>query len=170
MKESDFKKKVLPLKNLIFRTALRITLSREEAEDLTQDTLLKLWARRNELDAVKSLEALSITIARRLALDKIAKKEQQNLSLEAASFDAEDNTSSPHELMEKREQLKKINDLVSALPEAQRTAFQLRDIEGMSYQESAEAMNVSEALFKVTLHRARKAIRAAYEKTENYGL
>ena len=51
-----------------------------------------------------------------------------------------------------------------------RTALQLRDIEGMSYQQAAQAMNLTEEAFKVTLHRARKALRNHYEKLENYGL
>ena len=51
-----------------------------------------------------------------------------------------------------------------------RTALQLRDIEGMSYAEAAKAMDLSEDLFKVTLHRARKAIKTQYEKIENYAL
>ena len=54
----DFRHDILPLKNIIFRTALRIVLNREEAEDIVQDTLLKLWERRENLAQVENLEAL----------------------------------------------------------------------------------------------------------------
>ena len=49
MKTIDFRYDLLPLKDKVFRLALRITLNREEAEDITQDTLLKAWERREEL-------------------------------------------------------------------------------------------------------------------------
>lgn len=60
MKTIDFRYDLLPLKDKVFRLALRITQSREEAEDITQDTLLKAWERREELAGVKSIEALSL--------------------------------------------------------------------------------------------------------------
>jgi DNA-directed RNA polymerase specialized sigma24 family protein len=49
MKEIDFRNDVLPLKDKLFRLALRITLSREDAEDIVQDTLLKVWNNRDEM-------------------------------------------------------------------------------------------------------------------------
>ena len=54
----DFRHDILPLKNIIFRTALRIILNREEAEDIVQDTLVKLWERRGELDEVRTWRPL----------------------------------------------------------------------------------------------------------------
>ena len=48
--------------------------------------------------------------------------------------------------------------------------MQLRDIEGLSYRETAQAMGITEDVVRVTLHRARAAIRQAFEKEEYYGL
>ena len=75
MNQIDFRQDLLPLKDKIYRLALRITLNRQEAEDLTQDTLLRAWDKRVELCAVQSLEAYCLTIVRRLALDRLALKE-----------------------------------------------------------------------------------------------
>ena len=50
MKKISFQNDVLPLKNQLFRLALRITLNREEAEDIVQDTLMKLWDKRDDWD------------------------------------------------------------------------------------------------------------------------
>ena len=49
-------------------------------------------------------------------------------------------------------------------------AIQLRDIEGMSYHDAALAMDITEDVLRVTLHRARTALRQALEKEFNYGL
>lgn len=170
MKQIDFRQDLLPLKDKIYRMGLRITLNVQEAEDLTQDTLLRVWNKRNELDNVASLEAYCLTICRNMALDRLALKENSNLPLDTEGTDAPDNSRTPEEQLEHDEKLRRVNQLFNALPEKMRTALQLRDIEGKSYQEAAQIMGVTEETFKVTLHRARKAIRNQYEKIENYGL
>lgn len=170
MRQIDFRQDLLPLKDKIYRVGLRITLNAQEAEDLTQDTLLRAWNKRDELLKVSNIEAFCITICRNLALDLIARKDQRNVSLEGEQTDAYDLARTPEEQLEHKDKLNKVNQIFNALPERLRTAVQLRDIEGMSYAEAASVMNMSEDLFKVTLHRARKAIKTQYEKLDNYGL
>lgn len=60
--------------------------------------------------------------------------------------------------------------LIDSLPEAQRSVMQLRDIEGKSYKEIAAVLGISEDRVKVTLFRARQAIRQRFNETERYGL
>lgn len=170
MKQIDFRRDLLPLKDKIFRLALRITLNAPEAEDLTQDTLLRVWSKRAELAEVRSVEAYAMTVCRNLSLDRIAGREHGNLSIEAEQVETPDSTPGPDERLEREEKLQRVHRLFNALPERLRTALQLRDIEGLSYQEAAAAMDITEESFKVTLHRARKAIRTQYESIENYGL
>ena len=170
MKPIDFRLDLLPLKDKIYRTGLRITLNAQEAEDPTQDTLLRVWSKRDDLQQVGSIEAYCLTVCRNLALDRMAKRENGNLSLEAEQTDAPDNAQTPQEQMEHEEELQRVHQLFNRLPEKFRTALQLRDIEGMTYRQAAEAMNMTEELFKVTLHRARKNLRTDYEKDDRYGL
>ena len=54
MKEIDFRYDLLPLKNKLFRLALRITMDTAEAEDVTEDTLIRLWEKRDALAAVEN--------------------------------------------------------------------------------------------------------------------
>ena len=70
MKKIDFRTDVLPLKNELYRLALRITLNPAEAEDTVQDTMIKVWNRREQWDEIESIEAFCLTICRNLALDK----------------------------------------------------------------------------------------------------
>ena len=170
MQDIDFRYDLLPLKNKLFRLALRITLDSAEAEDVTSDTLIKVWNKREELRGVESIEAYCMTVCRNLALDRHEKKEAQNLSLEANEIDAADNSFTPDEQLERDEKLRKVHELFNQLPERQRTIMQLRDIEEKSYREIATIMGVSEEVVKVTLFRARQAIRKQYDKNENYGV
>ena len=59
MKEISFRNDVLPLKNKLFRLALCITLNREEAEDVVQDTMIKVWNARERWQDLESIEAFS---------------------------------------------------------------------------------------------------------------
>lgn len=68
MKKISFTADILPMKNLLYRLALRITMNREEAEDIVQDTLIKVWNKRDDWDNIESIEAFSMTVCRNLAL------------------------------------------------------------------------------------------------------
>ena len=117
MKEIDFRHDLLPLKDKIFRLALRITLRADEAEDITEETLVRAWEKRGELAQVNSLEAYCLTAARNLALDTIAKKEHQNLSLDEDAFDRPDASRSPQEELEHSEKLASVRQIINSLPE-----------------------------------------------------
>ena len=57
------------MKDILYRLALRITLSREEAEDIVQDTLIRVWNRRDSWDTIENIEAFALTVCRNMALD-----------------------------------------------------------------------------------------------------
>ena len=79
----DLRTDILPLKNKLFRLALRITLDRAEAEDVVQETIIKVWNRREEWDQIENIEAFCLTVCRNLAVDKT--RRQPFLSLDDAS-------------------------------------------------------------------------------------
>lgn len=165
MKIRSFRYDLLPLKDKLFRLALRITLNRPEAEDIVQDTMLKVWEKREQTGDIDSIEAYCMTTCRNLALDLTRRRERANLPLDEASADVEDSSLGVEEKMEQEERLKKVHDIFNRLPEKQRTIMQLRDIEGKSVRETAEIAGMTEENVKVTLFRARKAIREEFGKT-----
>ena len=118
MKEISFQNDVLPLKNKLFRLALRITLNREEAEDVVQDTLIKVWNARDRWLELDSIEAYSLTIARNLSLDRIKKMENQNDSLEEQNTERlDENTSTPSDRMIQKDKLNIVKNIIDELPE-----------------------------------------------------
>ena len=171
MKKISFRNDVLPLKNELFRLALRITLNRAEAEDVVQETMIKVWNRRDQWDEIESIEAFCLTICRNISIDKMKKAENQNQSLEE-EHDAPDRSyaSNPEEQAVQRDRIELIRRLINNLPEKQRSAMQLRDLEGKSYKEIAEIMAISEEQVKVNIFRARQAVKQKYIKAEGYGL
>ncbi len=169
MQEIDFRKDILPLRDKLYRLALRITLNSAEAEDIVQDTLLRVWNRRDEWSTLSSVEAYRYTIARNLALDRRELADSRTVELTPEAENSTEN-SGPYDRMISQEQLDIIHSLVNRLPEKQRTVMQLRDIEGKSYREIADLMQFTEEQVKTTLFRARKKIRQQYLDIDGYGL
>ena len=172
MKKISFRTDVLPLKNELFRLALRITLNREDAEDVVQETMIRVWNRRDQWEQIESIEAFCTTICRNLALDKTKRASNQDASLDDEGHDAPDHSYSanPEEQAMQRDKVERVRRLMDQLPEKQRTCMQLRDVEGKSYKEIATVMDISEQQVKVNIFRARQTIKQEYLKQEKYGL
>ena len=172
MKKISFRNDVLPLKNELYRLALRITLNPAEAEDIVQETMIKVWNRREQWDNIESIEAFCLTICRNISLDKMRKMENQNQSLSEGEHDAPDQSysSNPEVQAMQQDRMQLIRQLINQLPEKQRSVMQLRDFEGKSYKEIAKVMGISEEQVKVNIFRARQTIRQKYFETEKYGL
>lgn len=165
MEEISFKNDVLPLKDKLFRLALRITSNREEAEDIVQDTLIKLWNQREEWSAIRNMETYSMTVCRNLALDAISKSERHNISLDETAHDQPDTSRMQDEVLMRQQQMDRIRAIIQQLPEKQRTIILLRDIEEKSYQEIAEIMGINLSDVKVNLFRARQTLKAKINKS-----
>lgn len=170
MKKVSFRNDVLPLKNELFRLALRITLNRAEAEDIVQDTLIRVWNRREEWNAIDSIEAFSLTVCRNLSLDRIRKKGNDNDSLEDVKVAEPLASSNPQDRMIQTDKVRLIRQIVDGLPEKQRSCMQLRDFEGKTYKEIASVLDISEEQVKVNIFRARQTVKQKYLKLDNYGL
>jgi RNA polymerase sigma-70 factor (ECF subfamily) len=165
MKEISFKNDVLPLKDKLFRLALRITSNREEAEDIVQDTLIKLWNQRDEWSAIQNMETYSMTVCRNLSLDTINKRERQNISLDETAHDQPDISRTQDEALIRQQQMDSIQAIIQQLPEKQRTIILLRDIEEKSYQEIADIMGINLSDVKVNLFRARQTVKTKINKS-----
>ena len=171
MKKISFQNDILPLKNELFRLALRITQNRAEAEDVVQDTMMKVWKRREEWEQIESIEAFCLTICRNLSLDKVRRMDNQTESLETEMHPTDvSSASNPEERAVQRDRVERVRKLIDQLPEKQRTAMQLRDIEGKSYRDIANIMGVSEEQVKVNLFRARQSLKQKYIEADRYGL
>lgn len=169
MKTISFQTDILPLKNELFRLALRITQNRFEAEDVVQETMLKVWKGRSEWDKIDNIEAYCLTVCRNLSLDKMRHMDNQVQNIEQESEPADQSYSAnPEEQAVQHDRLQLVRQLISQLPEKQRTCMQLRDIEGKSYRDIANIIGISEEQVKVNIFRARQTIRERFQQAENF--
>ena len=169
MSLEDFKQFILPIKNKLFRFSLRIVGNVAEAEDVVQEVFIKVWNKREEISNYDNQEAFCMTLTKNLSIDKLRSKHRRVDPIEQG-FQHPVSKDSPYEDTVYNDTVERVRKLLDQLPEKQKMVMQLRDIEGMTYQEIGEALNISMQQVKVNLFRARKEIRQQLLNSESYGL
>jgi RNA polymerase sigma-70 factor (ECF subfamily) len=148
----------------LYGLAFRILRNQEEAEDVVQEIFIKLWKMGAKLDEYKSVEALATAMTKNYCID-LLRKQRHNFRGDLNINDYQNLTSpSPQEQMENRESGEILKTIIAGLPEIYRIVIELRDIEGISYEEIAEKTDQNINTLRVTLSRARKIIRDEYKK------
>ncbi len=148
-----------PYKNKMFRYAFSIIGNRFEAEDIVQESLIKIWKKKDKFAEIDNKEAWAITIVRNLAIDKLRARKKKKTSDIDDYFHISDKAPSPAAKLEQKEAVKKVAEIMATLQDAQREIITLRDIEGYTYQEIADIMELKVDQVKVYLFRARKVLR-----------
>ena len=167
----EFREQIWPIKDRLFRLAYRMVNDRAEAEDVVQEVMIKLWKQGQDLRLIRNLEAWCLKLTRNQALDKLkGGYRKRKTELDNLQEPQTQRSQQPDQQAEWQDTYTQIRQLMQELPKDHQAVVQLRDIEGMSYQEIAEALDMSLAQVKTNLFRARKSLRAALEKRSAYGL
>ena len=166
MTVETFKIEVLPMKNKLYRFALRMLRNVPESEDVVQEVMIKLWVRKDKLSAYRSIEAFAMTVTKNLCLDRLKLKSNKTEELTLRNERVTEKT--PYVEMETNDTYKKIRELINLLPEQQRMIIHLRDVEGYAFEEISEIMGLTENTIRVNLSRARKKIREEMIKKYSY--
>lgn len=168
MNQQEFMKIVNPFKDKVFRLAKRLLVSTEEAEDATQEVMVKLWSKNDSLPQYNSVEALAMTMTKNYCLDQLKSKRAGNLQIVHSNYS--DHSPSVQKQVEDRDAWSWMEKAMETLPEQQKLIVQLRDIEQYEYEEIASMLDMNETAVRVALSRARKALREIMTKTQNYGI
>jgi RNA polymerase sigma factor (sigma-70 family) len=168
MTQNEFVILIAPFRDKLFRLAKRLLVSTEEAEDATQEVILKLWNNNENLASYKSIEAFSMTMTKNYCLDQLKAKRSGNIKLIHDNYI--DKEPSLEIQLEAKDSLNWVEKVINELPEQQKLIIQLRDIEEYEFEEIAKIMNMNETAIRVALSRARKTIRVFMLKTNDYGI
>ena len=156
------------LKDRLFRFARRIVGDAALAEDVVQEVVIRAWKGR-EQQVYHNLEAYCMRLTKNLSIDKTRSKQYRHVGLDGVA-ELVQPSQNPHEQTEQNDLLQHVERLMQQLPQKQQWVLQLRDVEGMSYEEIGQALELSASDVKVTLHRARKALRQKLINLQAYGL
>ena len=165
--ETQYIEFVNSLRDTVYRLARSIITDDVEAEDIVQDVFERVWRARDAVLASQYPRAYVCRMAHNLAIDRQrAKQRVQNFmgveSITAMADGDNETTTNDMAMITRR--------LISQLPEKQRLAMHMRDIEGYEMDEIASLLESDEASVRVNISRARKNVREQLIKLMNYGV
>ena len=163
-----FEQIVLQTERAVYNLAFSIVKKKEDAEDVTQETYLRLWRVASELKLEGSLKLYILKAARNLSLDLIRKNSRMD-EIDTVILDsdgefeidiADDSPDSrPDASYLRKVEKETVLQSIEELPSAAREMIVLRDIEGLSYAEIGAMLGIAEGTLKSKLFRARERLR-----------
>jgi RNA polymerase sigma-70 factor (ECF subfamily) len=161
MDDATYREVVMGTKDRVFGYAARILNDREEAKDVAQEALVRLWEHREKVPDTASAGAWLLRTAHNLCFDRLRLRSSRP---EAGPELLEELSSpgdvTPHADYARRETGQRIERALSTMSARDRAALLLRDAYGLSYDELAAALGVPLGTAKALLHRARERARA----------
>ena len=158
MQASEFKQLFLPCHRKLFSVAYRLMGNAQAAEDMVQETFLKLWMQRDKIERVDNPEAYSITVLRRLFYDRMRTGHLREVDKDVGSLQVTSSQNISRQL-EAADEYQRVRQLISHLPEPQGRIMLMRDVEDRSFEEISIETGLSEVNVRSILSRARKKIR-----------
>ncbi|MFH6604269.1 RNA polymerase sigma factor [Maribacter algicola] len=168
MNQTDFLNVVMPFKDKLYRLAKRLLVSTEEAEDATQEILLKLWSKNKAMEGYNNVEAFAMTMTKNFCLDRLKSKQAGNLTLVHSNYG--DGNSSLQQQVEAKDSIGWVEKIMEELPEQQKMVLQLRDVEEYDFDEIGALLDMKPTAIRVALSRARKTVREKLMQKHSYGI
>jgi RNA polymerase sigma-70 factor (ECF subfamily) len=155
----------------VYSVAMRMVRVSEDAEDLTQETFVRMFKALDRYDPARPFPAWLFTIAARLSIDQLRRRRVKTVSLfrsepgsdEERVVEFADPGPGPEELAERREEQQSADRLIGSLPEHYRIVVVLRHHQGLSYEEISEALRLPLGTVKARIHRARALLKERLE-------
>lgn len=158
MNEQEFKHITRELQPALLLVARKIIGDEEEAKDVVQDSMLRLWLLKDE---VQNIRGFARILVRNRSLD-VVRKRQKHVLVEFKETDDIAPTD------EHDERIDRMMALIENLPTMQQTVLRLRHMEGKEMSEIAELIGTTEQAIRQSLSRARRAVLASYNKTKKH--
>ncbi len=162
----QFKSVVLPLQNQFYRYAFWLTKDSDDAEDLAQETMIRMWNMGAKLGKYQNFLALGNRITKNLFIDNQRKRSRETAL--ADDLEIIDNHSASDLQLMLSEGERTISELIERLSPVQQEILYLRNVEQKSIKEIAEIVRMKPNTIEVTLSRLRRNLREQYLKIQNY--
>ncbi|MDY2829363.1 MAG: sigma-70 family RNA polymerase sigma factor [Sodaliphilus sp.] len=160
MDETTFAQKAPALRQKAVAVCLHCGVTHDEAEDLAQDVMLKLWSMRQQLDHYNSIEALVVVMARNLTLSALRKVSRRVESLPEC-YDTPSRELNAQEQIEYGEFERQVVTIMQNLPPTEHSVLMMRQVEHRSNAEIASLLGMKETSVCSLLARARRKMLAS---------
>ena len=152
-----------PLEQLVWRVCWHYTGNREAAEDCGQEAMIRIWRNLANYRGECALESWVYRIAANCCMDWLRKKKRdQSVSMEPLreqGFDPADPSPGTEEQVVQRDERQRLREAIAQLPDDQREALILTQLEKIPYEEAAQALGVSEGTVKSRVNRAKARLK-----------
>ena len=149
-------------RNRMLRQALRFLPSKEDAEDVLQDAFIRLWAKAEQIETEKDAASLATVVIRNMAVDHYRQQKRKPQTTDVEMLDLQEETA---DIDERRQLVDEIMQRV--LTPLQLRIVELREYEGLGYDEVASILGMQQPAVRMQLSRARRAIREEYVRVNN---
>ena len=158
-----FERLMEPLEQLVWRVCWHYTGNREAAEDCGQEAMIRIWRNLANYRGECALESWVYRIAANCCMDWLRKKKRdRSVSVEPLreqGFDPADNSPGTAEQVVAKDERQRLREAISLLPDEQREALILTQLEKVPYEEAARALGVSEGTVKSRVNRAKTCLK-----------
>jgi RNA polymerase sigma-70 factor (ECF subfamily) len=163
MNAQEFKQRFMPYHRLLYRVAFHLTGNVQDAEDLLQDTYLKLWQKRDDLREEAVTQAYLVTLMRNLLRD------QQRLKRIDSSAELKDELSPPDERnldhqIDAKDEASQMEGLINQLPERDGKIIRMHLVEERSYEEIEKKTGLSQGNIRIIVMRTRQKLKQQFIK------
>ena len=163
MNQQEFKQQFMPFHRMLYRVAFELTGNTQDAEDLLQDTYLRIWQKREVLVQNGVNEAYLIIMMRHLYLDKMRHKTLDiSQQLENANEPQENDT--PDSKVEMEDEAFLVKDLIAHLPPRERDIMKTYLLEELSYEETEISTGIRQGNLRQIVTRTRKRLKEQFLK------
>ena len=160
MKQEELQSILPQLRPRLVALATRYLNDSDEAEDIVQDAMLKLWMLRKQL--IGNVEGFAVVLVRNLALNRLRRLRRTHTLTEMELMELESMTDNDADRSTTDEQVAQLLSLIDTLPDRQRTILRLHDLEGMDYTDLAQLTGMPTAALRQTISRTRRHLRLRF--------
>lgn len=160
MDSKTFKDVFIPYHEKLYRIAYRITNDSDIAQDLVQETYIKLWNNREKWATLKSAEAYAVVVLKNTCMDYLKKENRYNKT----ALNNESEKIVDVDALEHKDDEFYIKSIVNSLPKQQQLAFWMKHWDGYSNEEIEKILGVSAVNLRVILSRARTKVKDQFLK------
>ena len=160
MERQQFEIEAKRMRPALLRLASRYMEDADEAEDVIQDVLLKLWFLREKLDRYRSVDALAMVITKHLCINQLRTRRMETVELQQDMQIAGSETTDQRLL--EAEETREVLRVISTLPNLQQAVLRMKHIEGFEVEKIARLTGSTPIAVRTNLSRARKKVREQF--------
>lgn len=165
MTSKEFETLVDETSDSIYNVVYFMLRNNAESRDIVQETFIKFWENTN-LHHLENPRGYLMKMAKNLTIDKIRRDKTKEKAVKELALNIDSQEFDIEKGQEDRKKMKRIISFINTLKEKQREVFVLRELEGLTYTEISNYLEISESQVKVILHRVRHAIREQFSRTQ----